>query len=481
MKRIIASIIAAALFFSFVACSDAGPSGTHQSSNDIATEESELTNNNSVIPIIPLEGYKYRAASVSKNTSFDIWDFDFDEPSSDTVSNALYERNLYVEETYDIDISASVIPMTEIALSINASDDEFDVVFERLGNLAPYISGGYFLDLNDQLYIDLSKSCWDYSSVSDLSICGKAFTATGDIHLSSFDCTWTLYFDYNLMDSLRLEIPYTYVDGNEWTFDVFSNMCKSASMDLNNDNEYDENDQWGFSTHKGTYPAMIVAAGEHFISKGTDDIPFLSMDSEKFADIYEYILDFMHSGNAVYEQISQKGDYGNNDQVDIFLKGNSVFYAEVMNSIQSVLRDKEGDYGVLPWPKYTEEQDRYYNYVHEAAAGLCIPRSSKNPDTVSLITEALAEYSTQTIRHAYYEVSMIDKLSRDDRMEDMLDIIFDNRTYEIAFVYSFGNIRDSFYRKAVTDSRSLSSYITEKRNSVKSDIAEYIIKVQNID
>ncbi len=465
------------LLAGMISCADLhteGPS-TENSPEGSQSEKVEL-------PVRDLNDYEFRAASISANSPFDIWDFDCDEPHAETVLNAIYIRNTKIEEDYNITITNQVLSMDQISSSIRASDDEFDVVFERLGNLTPYISNGNFLDLKEQPYIDLTNPCWDQNSIVDLEIADRVFTATGDIHLSSFDCTWTLYFDYNLIDSLQLTVPYEYVDSNTWTMDVMSTMCKTASQDLNNDMVLDEHDRWGFSTHQGTYPAMIIAAGEKFIAKEDgSDIPKLTMTTERFNDVYSTILRFMHMDDAVYEQVQQKGGYGNNDQVDIFVNGNAIFYAEVMNSIQNVLRTKEGAYGVVPWPKYEEGQDRYYNYVHEAAAGLCIPASTQAPDTVSLIIEAMAEASTETVRHAYYDISMIDKLSRDDRMEDMLDIIFDNRTYEMAFIYNFGSIRDSFYRIAVANSSNLSSYLAAYQDQVKADIAKYVLALQDIE
>ena len=51
-------------------------------------------------------------------------------------------------------------------------------------------------------------------------------------------------------------------------------------------------------------------------------------------------------------------------------------------------RDKETEYGILPYPKLDEEQDEYYTMVDGYHAALAIPKSVQDYEFVGIVSAA---------------------------------------------------------------------------------------------
>ncbi len=476
LRFISVSILFCIIFISIVSCAKKAGDDFSETSTVSLSEQIDTE----AVPEIPeekYEGYTFNIASTNDNTNFDTWRFYYEEQSGEVVEDAFYTRNLNVEERHEIKFSAHKISMQQIMKSINADEDAYDIAFERAVSLPSVLSGGYMLELSEIPYLDLSWGFWDQNSLNDLSVSNNIMMAAGDIHLSSFDCTWTLYFDKVLIDDNNLENPYDLIDSNKWTLDKLNDLCKTVSRDLDGNGKMDHHDFYGFSTHQGTYPGLITATGEKFITKDNEGIPYMSMNTDKFYQAYTKILKLMHEDDAVYEQIEKMGSFSKNEQCDIFMEDRSIFFSEVMNMITNVLRTKENNYGIVPWPKYETTQDRYYNYVHEASAMMTIPKTASDIERTGVIVQDLAYESSKTVRPAYYEIAIVNKLSRDERMGEMLDIIFSNRTYELAFVYGWGGFSGAFYNLAVKNNSDLSSLIAKYEKKIIKDIEKYIDNV----
>ena len=105
------------------------------------------------------------------------------------------------------------------------------------------------------------------------------------------------------------------------------------------------------------------------------------------------------------------------------------------------LRDYDGDFGVLPMPKYDEEQTEYYNCVQPYnAPATAIPVTCSDTNRTGVILEALTYESTNTIQKAFYEKALMYRGVRDKESQEMLELIFANRLYDIGNIYQWGGV-----------------------------------------
>jgi len=113
--------------------------------------------------------------------------------------------------------------------------------------------------------------------------------------------------------------------------------------------------------------------------------------------------------------------------------------ASLFEPIPRDLRAMETDFGVLPTCKFNEQQENYYTYAEQNGLVIGIPMNA-DTDYAGLITEALAYESGTTLMPAFYDLCLTSKVLRDNESEGMLDIIFNNRVYDIGYIYGIGTL-----------------------------------------
>ena len=70
---------------------------------------------------------------------------------------------------------------------------------------------------------------------------------------------------------------------------------------------------------------------------------------------------------------------------------------------------------------------------------MAIPAQTPNkPEDIALTLEALAAASSVTVRDAYYNNILKTRSLQDDESEKMLDIMFENRVYDLGAIYGWG-------------------------------------------
>jgi hypothetical protein len=115
----------------------------------------------------------------------------------------------------------------------------------------------------------------------------------------------------------------------------------------------------------------------------------------------------------------------------------------------------ENDFGMLPLPKMTAEQDRYYHTVSTSkTSALAIPNNAPNVEDLGLIIEALGAMSKNKVTPEYYDRTLKLQASRDDESGRMLDIIFESRVFDLASIYGWGGAVSNIYYS--TDSNYVS-------------------------
>ena len=132
--------------------------------------------------------------------------------------------------------------------------------------------------------------------------------------------------------------------------------------------------------------------------------------------------------------------------IDIFREGRSL----MLNSrlyILNEFRDMSDDFGIIPHPKFTEEQ-KNYNQSVDAVCTICyIPVSNDALEFSSVVLEAMAYESYRTVMPGYYDVVLQTKYTRDSESENMIDIIKNNRSFPLQLnSFNFITIAD-FIRK----------------------------------
>lgn len=330
---------------------------------------------------------------------------------------------------------------------VQSGMNDFDIVFDNIQYLSPFISSNILYDLNKISTINFDNSWWDQNAREDLSINQKLYYMCGDLNTYDNDGTWCILFNKTLLKELNMDIDlYKLVKDDQWTFDKLVEICKSGNItrDLNGDGELDEKDQWAFGTETYNIFVHVLAGGDKIVKKDGNDIPYFTVTEPSVFNSLDKILDFYNNGSVV--MVANAPPYSNKGFTNVweatvhkaFIEGRELFYMCGLINVPS-FRNMEDDFGILPVPKMKDGQDRYYHTVSISnMSAMALPLNVEEPEDLGLIIEAMGKYAKDFITPAYYDIQLKYRDTRDNESSEMLDIIFSSRTFDIGAAFNWG-------------------------------------------
>ena len=414
-------------------------------------------------------GYKFRIINSPSDEMRANTTIFTEEETGEGVNDAVYKRNRLVEERFDIEVTEIKAGRWDITAqatkSIRAELDEYDLIMYSLDEGPGIAQNKMAVAYNDIPYVDLTQSWWDRDMVRDLSIGGKNYFVTGAFSLIHNDKTQGMFFNKKLHQELELESLYLLVESGKWTFDKFNEMVKDITKDLDGDGLFTEKDRYGLITWPWVYGnAFMASAGQQMVGKDADDMHLFNADNEKFINVFQKLMGIMHEGNMLF---NEQGNY-TADYLQMFINDQTLFYCT--NLYMAVgMRGMETDFGIIPIPKYDENQGRYYSYVYPPPV-MIVPVTTQDLNRTGMVLEALCYESTDTVVKAYYDDLLKTKITRDDESEGMLDVIFGNRIYSVTDIYYMSETYESFYNLCDKKDANIVSWIEQRKDRIQSAI-----------
>ena len=356
-----------------------------------------------------------------------------EEMDGTPINDAIFERNLFLNEIYNfnIELTTGANMQQEIAQLVTSGDQTYDVFAASAGNSMASARNGYYYNLHSLESIDLNNPWWDHSLIDPLTIENRAFVTTGDITIVPKEGVRVFFFNKELREMLQLESPYDLVNEGRWTFDIMFSMLQGAESDLNGDGKIDDNDRYAFQGTSDFPMLFYIGSGEYLISKDENDIMYYSAETERSLTVLEHITELIAQTKDIC--LSTRDWQGmlkkfNNDQ--------ALFYTDAALHIET-MRSYDVEFGVLPAPKFDEQQENHINYIdYFCNIFYAIPISAGDPENTAYLLEIISASSQHYLTPAYYDVCLKTKYSRDEESSAMLDIIFDTYRVDLADIYS---------------------------------------------
>lgn len=439
-KRLVSAFLAVVMMLTLVMAVSCSDEGSETKTGDVVqTAEDNFE-------IKDLGGYELKVYTRGEESGFGPWqtvDLTAEELNSEIINDAVYNRNAAIEQKYNFTIKSVVSPADQYEqaqASIISQDGAFDLIIADGQICAQLAQNGYLIDLNSIKDLDLSQDWWDQNANSDLSIGDKLYFTTGDLSISAADATWVTTFNKSVLQEFSIESPYTLVDNNEWTFEKLLSLAKDVTADIDGDGAMTENDRYGYIYEPFNNYALFSAFGNSISSKDEDGYPVLSVFTDHSVSSFELIQKVSDDRDNYFINWST-------DCYKVFSDNRALFGATTILTVRLTYKEMESDYGILPMPKYDENQDRYYDIVNASTCSsfYCIPTSAADPEKTGYALSALCHDSKTTLRPAYYELALERRSMRDEDSVRMLDIILDSRCYDIATIYNWGDWYSFFY------------------------------------
>ena len=427
----------------FAACKN-----TEDTPSDDPTNQGQKENETptSVPDDLKFEGEKFTVLCREDNAfgSF-LYEIEADENETDIVNQAVYDRNLRVEERFGIDYIAHAIPghwnqkddfINTMRNSILSGSQAFDLIMSQQAYLCDLGLSELYLNLYDVPYVsdDINNPYFFQDNVKELTVNDKLYFLVGDYSLTYWEYLYVMYFNKEIAANQNIEDIYQLVRDGKWTIDKCIEMAKGVYRDLDGNGYVNDEDMFGYITE---IPNTTDAFFSHFDVQATrkdeNGEVVVDLDQGKMVSILEKIIEFFATDD-VHSITSTSGIADEHPLDRIFTENRTLFYPERLDRAQRY-RSMETDFGIVPYPKWDELQGGYYTQSQGGYSAAVIPIDVKNPEMSGAVLDVISALSYDFVTPAYYEKALKSKFARDEESGDMLDIIREGVKINLGFYY----------------------------------------------
>jgi len=457
--------LALASLFLFAGCSEATQKGTDEpasapTSTPTPEETAAPVEEDEAIPApdIPEDADFGGAAFTVIYPNWSLYEFylNADELNGDVINDAMVNRTEAVNSRLNVDITFVTkgyidTILEEVKSAVTAGDSTYDLaVTHCINGLQGLLTGNLVYDWNKIPYVDLTKPYWNQSILEQLTIGGVTPFAASDMLIADPNVIW---FNNDIATDANIGNIYDTVLDGTWTLDTMSAMCDQVIRDLNGDGKMTAKDQFGVIGNNGWPMISFMYGCDQYVAEFVDGSPQVALQTERAANVIEKLYKLLCEGDRAFFNSSV------GDRYIPFETYHALFYFISLSSMEQY-RTTEVDYGIIPFPKFDEQQEEY---VSLNWTGLqCVPVSCRDTAMVGMVSEELGYESKKQVLPAYFDYLLDGKIARHEETRQMLDIIFDNSVYD--FGLNFSNQSNFLY------------ILPDLMNAKSTDIASYIKK-----
>ncbi len=433
MKRIFALILALiTLSFCLVSC-DNGSKDTDDGVSTSGNHDTELA-------ISGLADYDFNQRNFNILTREE---FAY-ELSSDTTASALsqyvFERNAAVESKYNVKLTVTPAQGTwqyrsqykeKISNAIYGGDTcEYDLICGAQNQINLYVTEGFFANLNAIDEINFKNDWWFEGFVDNMTINDKLYFTVGDAGPSLLENMNVVVFNKDLCADNNIELPYDYVRNNQWTLERMDIMTdKFGYTDANENNSVDDGDIFSVVGGGAMLRGLSTSFNMGITTRDANGYPEITLYNNRNIEIIEMFQEFLYDGN--------KGNFLDGfDPHTTFGKGKSLMQFATLTDIMNLRQNYGINYGVVPYPKYDDNQERYYTHIYETLTVFSIPVNASDRAESAIILEALGAASFDLITPEYFETVLQYRNSQDADSLEMIQMARNNISFNFGFVHS---------------------------------------------
>ena len=395
-------------------------------------------------------------------------EFFVEDQTGEAVNDAIYKRNLNVQSQFGITLEYNGTAGNNgnqanfVSACINSTQsgaDAYDIFAGYSMTGATVATHGIVQDLTQYDIMEFDKPWWPKSLIDKATVNGCIYFASGDISTNYLYMMYMCAFNKDMLNDVHQQSPavlYEHVYNGTWTLDKFIEYTRGVYSDLDGDTVATEADRYGMTATLVHWDAFFTGSDLKTVVLTDDGQLELSTDlfSQKTVDLLDKICNLFYvSGDAEIE----KG-------VNLFAAGNALFVVDRAFITSNKLTDTEFAYGILPTPKFNEDQDGYRTCLSFAYTMYMVSTASTIPDAAAATLELMAYQSYLHITPALFEESM--KLRYADQSDDafMFDYIRDSVVIDVGrlFTTELDKMSYSIFRDAIKKNSPGTYLVTAK-------------------
>jgi hypothetical protein len=109
------------------------------------------------------------------------------------------------------------------------------------------------------------------------------------------------------------------------------------------------------------------------------------------------------------------------------------------------------------------------------AAIMAVPKTVGDIERTGILLEALSYESYKSVLPWYYEVLMTKKNVRDEQSGEMLELIYNTRAFDFAYVYDNFTLSFAFQYQSEANNPDLASYYARQEKAINKTMERNII------
>ena len=369
--------------------------------------------------------------------------------TGEPVNDAVFERNRAVENRLGIKIisiedstDSHDAVVSKVAISVKGGLKDFDIMAAPAYKTLPETLNGTFINLRSDAceYLDLDREWWIQGFNEAVEYGGAQYAVLGSMVLSMYRFGFVTVFNKQTFENASQPFPYEYVKNGTWTLAKQASLIPLFYEDDGDGKQSSTGDHYGFASSTYTnIDAYWSACKLDIIRKDEDGNLKVVQDLDRLHGTADKVIQIFHNcGPATYKFVGTDDDGIWSGIRKIFADGYAAMASfRFMEMENAEMRNMEQAYGVVPMPKYDENQESHYTLLHDQFTVLAIP-ATVTGDTVqqiSAVLEALSSASYNIVKPVYYEETLRTKIADDPTAADMMDIITDNVYIDAGILY----------------------------------------------
>ena len=396
------------------------------------------------------------------------------------INDAFYARPVWIEETLNCKLVEVNMAMSELSgefdKDVSSGSNTYSAYFlpagGYYGSFMNKAIAGQLEDLDNVETIHLEEDYYVDYLVDNMSIANRHYAAASDAQLAYFEGAWVLFFDVQRLTDMQINMPYDYVKNGTWTLETLMQLATQAATPDASTGSYEfvegGSAVYGFCGHPGISYALFYGAGGVIATKNADDFPELNVENQGFVYRAQDVGEFLTTAGVVFQ--CRPGDEAA-DPTNMITNRRAAFVGSEVFEFKDAIAAGV-DFGVVPYPKYNEDQEDYMTTANYNGNYFVIPISNANPEEIGLIYDAMSWEAKKSFEKADFVDHLELKMNAGEMEEDveMLRIIRETMNGDAA----------SFTGTAVDLRNVIMSSINSGATTIASDIAEAKTKTQKL-
>lgn len=349
-----------------------------------------------------------------------------------------------------------------------SGDDGIDLICQYSLAAAVGTQQGLYQDLTKVKYITWDAPYWSEGFRTANTVNGKMYYCTGDLTGSVIKNMYMMTFNYTMAQDYNLGDLYELVENGKWTFEQLGNFAKLIYSDDNNSHAKDAGDTFGLVIANYLEIDAFQAAA-NLPSLITNSMGELEINPQLNGDYGVNVCDTLkklfHENEGAYCQTKEIPAYS-----DAMKSGKALFQPYVAQTVITDLVGSDVDYGILPMPKYSEDQEKYSTCIAMTYNMFSIPVVARDADMSAAVLESMAHNGYVSLNPVLFKALQY-RYSQHPNDVKMLEILRNGIMYDPGRILDTVDIF-ALMRRAVRDSEQITTYFAADRNKFRSGLEE---------